>query len=1313
MEQKRRTIRVFISSTFQDMQEERDVLIKNIFPELRKMCMDRGVGFTEVDLRWGVTQEQAEQGEVLPICLAEIESCRPYFIGLLGERYGWVPDLIPDELIDDQPWLAEHRERSVTELEIVHGVLNNPDMADHAFFYFRDPTASAVHSENQEEQDKQTALKNRIRQSGFSVSENYAGAEAVGQLILKDLKGAIDNEYPEQHLTPLEHDRLDHEVFAESRAKVYIGRQEYFDRLDDHASGTGSPLVVLGESGSGKSALLANWAFRYREKYPDTFLLTHFIGSSTDSADYAAMLRRIMMEIKERYDLQNDIPDTPEELRAQFPNWLSMAAARGRFILVLDALNQLEVKDNALDLVWLPEFIPPEVRLIVSTLPGRSLDELTKRGWPTMVLRLLESAERQQLIQEYLFKLYSKRLAQEQVERIASQQQCANPIFLHALLEELRIFGKHEEIESRIDHYLQANDAGKLYELVLTRLEQDYEKDRPGLVGEAMTLLWAARRGLSEPELLEIMDDLPPLLWAPLYLALHDSLVTRSGLLTFFHDFLRQAVHAKYIKKSETEKAAHLRIADYFEHCDINQRKIEELPWQLVQAEHWEKLYNLMLDLDFFNAAWETNKFEVLEYWQTIESQTTHQIVEAYKEVFLHLDQYEDYIWNLSMLLIDTGHLDEAQKINQYLLDHFMQDSDLSAVVESFASDSPSPIKLNSVDINVPFSNLMLTARKRWFNTRKTYDLLSCINNLAYILFNQNDIQGAVLLYKKQERICRAMGGRSGKGILSASLGNQANIFFIQGEHNKAMALFKEEESICNELDDSFGLQQNYGNQGNMLFDLNKPDEALGLYRKKEKICRKLGDKSELAASLRNQAVIFFHEGDVDSAIKLAEEAKNICIKIGDRDGLQSTLEKHASILKSNGDNKGTLKLLKERETICKSLGIKKVNYGIQGNLDIIMRKNIGELSDFKEAMSEASISEDLHMMASNLYERGEYEHALELLKEQEQICRRLENKLPLVVCLDRQGQSFVKLKRFDRALEAFEEQEKFSRKISNDVELSGALMNLAALLYHAYNPDRLREALPLAEEAVQLFARANPSKFDAAQEVLNHIRDSFSAPTEALEIFIEKEGQCRNSGDNNGIQFYLGLQATIHKDIGELERALFLLREKEVICRKFEIDDGLQIALNDQAAIHLINNERENAMSLLMEQEKICLKSENYIGLQASLFGQAGVLYSNGFQNEAISKYKEQEKICRDNHYLTGVIFSLKNQAIILSQDIRKEQDALKCIEEAIQLYHKGSRDKVSPTFLRRMSELYQIKKRCKRFSLAKLLKRIRHKLN
>jgi nephrocystin-3 len=50
-----REIRVFLSSTFRDMEFERDYLLQHVFPKFRQDCAERNVGFTEIDLRWGVT----------------------------------------------------------------------------------------------------------------------------------------------------------------------------------------------------------------------------------------------------------------------------------------------------------------------------------------------------------------------------------------------------------------------------------------------------------------------------------------------------------------------------------------------------------------------------------------------------------------------------------------------------------------------------------------------------------------------------------------------------------------------------------------------------------------------------------------------------------------------------------------------------------------------------------------------------------------------------------------------------------------------------------------------------------------------------------------------------------------------------------------------------------------------------------------------------------------------------------------------------------------------------------------------------------
>src|SRR4051812_37779855 len=60
-----RTIRLFVSSTFVDMQEERRTLQEDVFPIVRRFLWERGINFVYVDLRWGVTREEVERGDVL------------------------------------------------------------------------------------------------------------------------------------------------------------------------------------------------------------------------------------------------------------------------------------------------------------------------------------------------------------------------------------------------------------------------------------------------------------------------------------------------------------------------------------------------------------------------------------------------------------------------------------------------------------------------------------------------------------------------------------------------------------------------------------------------------------------------------------------------------------------------------------------------------------------------------------------------------------------------------------------------------------------------------------------------------------------------------------------------------------------------------------------------------------------------------------------------------------------------------------------------------------------------------------------------
>lgn len=110
MSQNWKTVRVFISSTFRDMQNERNHLVRVVFPELKERCRKRRIQLVDVDLRWGVAEKEVQGGGALDICLDNIDSCRPYFLGLLGQRYGSIP--------------LGHS-HSITAQEIYHGVLHD------------------------------------------------------------------------------------------------------------------------------------------------------------------------------------------------------------------------------------------------------------------------------------------------------------------------------------------------------------------------------------------------------------------------------------------------------------------------------------------------------------------------------------------------------------------------------------------------------------------------------------------------------------------------------------------------------------------------------------------------------------------------------------------------------------------------------------------------------------------------------------------------------------------------------------------------------------------------------------------------------------------------------------------------------------------------------------------------------------------------------------------------------------------------------------------------------------------------------------
>ena len=658
-----RTARIFLSSTFRDFGEERDLLVRKVFPGLRERLKDRFVELVDVDLRWGITAEQAERGEVLPICLAEIDRARPFFVGLLGERYGWIPpaDGYPAHVLEGQPWLEAHRGgKSVTELEILHGVLNDPKMAGRALFYFR----SAEFAQRKggdyvpasaEDARRQSELKERIRKSGFPVVEDYADPTALAERLEADLWTVLDETFPAAEVPDaVSREAMRHEAYAAPRRGLYLGGEAYLKALDEALASGQQWILIGGQSGGGKSALIANWTGALEKTHEDLVLHVHYLGATADASDPVSLVRRLVEAIRRVVGSEDEVPGDPEKLLEAVPLWLanasSWAGLKGkRFVIVIDALNGLT---DRRDLRWFPSFLPERVQLVVSSLPGEVQDHLREKAeWTEVAVRPLDRGKAEELFVTYL-RRFNKELPPDLVSRIMDHELVANPLFLRTLAEELRLFGVHERLGERLDHYLTSRTVDDLFERVLERVEEDNGADA---VRKVMVGLWASRAGLTEEEI-RAYANLKPAPWAYIRNALGNALLEGSGRIVFGHDYLRIAVSDRYLAGNNTlqnegqspeaiaqRQNSHAQLAHWFEDYAFlpedapgfrlsDARAAEEVPHQWREARNWGALKTSLTQRDMFEAMVSNRgNQELLSYWLDIEATTDLRIEREYE----------------------------------------------------------------------------------------------------------------------------------------------------------------------------------------------------------------------------------------------------------------------------------------------------------------------------------------------------------------------------------------------------------------------------------------------------------------------------------------------------------------------------------------------------------------------------------------------------------------------------------------------------------------------------------------------------------
>ncbi len=893
-------LRVFISSTFRDLQDEREHLVKKIFPEIRALCRERGITFTEIDLRWGLTDEQSALGTVIRTCLEEIDKCRPYFIGIIGNRYGWAPAFhevaMDADLFSRYPWIEEAAldETSITEMEFIHGLFHagstdhSPGQTDgeSVYFYRREGERADI-----DDPERLQRMIDRASSSGHPM-RSYDSADSLGEMVRDDLLKIIERYWPDtEPPSPLEVEQRSHAAFSASRRRAYIVQPDHLKFFNQWSTAISAPLLVAGESGLGKSSLVAFLVEQYRKKNPNAFVIEHYVGASHSSGTSVAVMNHIIEEIRSRFSIDGPIPSTDSELVAAFPNWLFRAQrhcseAGVALLIAIDAVNQLDERGRRM--TWLPGELPSGIWMMVSTIRDETYDLLHERNWVELQLEPLADERVRASIVVRCLAEFRKHVSAEQLKRITSDAKASSPLYLRVVAEELRLHGQHETIDHAIDRLRRPHDLEGVFQTLLERLENDHGRS---LVEQILSLLWVARSGLGETELLEMSGtrriDLSRLLFA-----LDFHLIRHDGLLGFFHNYLREAVEHRYLSSQQSVHAARSGVTAYFERSDLTLRSALELMWQYSSSNDDEKLAHILSRPDVLRLVPTDsgrNQNAVVEQWTRLISKG-YDMPAAFAsglasvESAISVDDRAETMRVMATLMLTLHFLDEAEPLSRELIALGEQHGNLRWQLEGHRLCGA--ILENRSQLDEALAHHEIEARLAQ-ELNDPVRMNQVQNNIGMIYTEQGRYTEAIETLKRTVTRSEELNDR---GVASGALFNLGRAYGDQGNLDEAMKCYERCMTLMEDEGDQAGIGSIVNNVGLIHLTHGRFAEARECFQRKLAISESLGDRYGILAALGNTGSILEHEGRFQEAIDYYSRSQAISEEIGNRIGVGYSL---------------------------------------------------------------------------------------------------------------------------------------------------------------------------------------------------------------------------------------------------------------------------------------------------------------------------------------------------------------------------------------------------------------------------------------
>jgi Domain of unknown function (DUF4062) len=601
---------LFVSSTFRDMHGEREVLRRSVFPIVRRTCEDRGVAFLEIDLRWGVTQKEAEAGNVLPICLNEVDRARPYVLGFLGAQYGWVDPRAADLLAQAPRFsaLVPYADRSVTEIELRYSILQRPpeSPAPVALIYRR-PGVSTEHGTA----SGFGSLLADLDAAELAVHETPADLEQFADIVRRDLLHLVDLHFGT--VSPLAGERSSPTAreFAALLGHRYIERSAA-QSLVKAAAEKRPRVALVGAAGSGKSmiaAALVRWAASDRR--------SNIIAALRPGGwrDWTAALSDIVAQLRSQQTAADNQNAGAGDVRSDFLTVLSAAAERRHIVVVIDGVDDGNLSATELP-AWWPVAVDNATIVVTARRDPAAVAALKRAGWHVIAVEAkLTPSEASQLTAQHLSVL-GRRLDDHHLDALIRVPRSVFELSL--AVDELLSVPRFEMLDAELERLAGLRGLAPIVDATIDRLVREHGSPAETVLG-ALAL---APDGLPPPALQVIAGEpgapLAPLPFARLREALGGLVAVGPTRAVLRSSLLNTLVLTRFA--ADATEGLRLRIVKCLR-LDLGVLgAVEEVLRQYVLMKDWKAVAELLQDPRAFDALAGRAPQQLRFYWAILRS---------------------------------------------------------------------------------------------------------------------------------------------------------------------------------------------------------------------------------------------------------------------------------------------------------------------------------------------------------------------------------------------------------------------------------------------------------------------------------------------------------------------------------------------------------------------------------------------------------------------------------------------------------------------------------------------------------------------